>query len=67
MMASDLETSFKELTGSPIKKGFAPHLTILKLSKDFKLRRKVQYAVINFLLMCWEECLKCNSVDILIY
>ncbi|XP_021928418.1 A-kinase anchor protein 7-like isoform X2 [Zootermopsis nevadensis] len=40
MMASDLETSFQELTGSPTKKGFKPHLTILKLSKDFKLRRK---------------------------
>lgn len=60
MMASDLETSFQELTGSPTKKGFKPHLTILKLSKDFKLRRKVQYAVINFLLMCWDEC--CKSI-----
>jgi 2'-5' RNA ligase len=46
MMATDLETSFQELTGLPtIKKEFKPHLTILKLSKDFKLRRKVQYAV----------------------
>lgn len=42
MMATDLETSFQELTGSPTaKKEFKPHLTILKLSKDFKLRRKM--------------------------
>ncbi|PNF19163.1 hypothetical protein B7P43_G09786 [Cryptotermes secundus] len=40
MMANDLEISFQELTGLPTKKGFKPHLTILKLSKDFKLRRK---------------------------
>ena len=46
MMATDLETSLQELTGSPTaKKEFKPHLTILKLSKDFKLRRKVQYVV----------------------
>jgi 2'-5' RNA ligase len=42
-MAHDLETSFQELTGLSTKKGFKPHLTILKLSKDSKLRRKVQY------------------------
>lgn len=42
MMANHLEISFQELTGLPTKKGFKPHLTILKLSKDFKLRRKVQ-------------------------
>jgi hypothetical protein len=42
-MAHDLEISFQELTGIPTKKGFKPHLTILKLSKDFKLRKKVQY------------------------
>jgi 2'-5' RNA ligase len=42
MMATDLETSFQELTGSPTaKKEFKPHLSIVKLSKDFKLRRKV--------------------------
>ncbi|GFG35172.1 hypothetical protein Cfor_12748 [Coptotermes formosanus] len=41
MMATDLETSFQELTGSPTaKKEFKPHLSIVKLSKDFKLRRK---------------------------
>jgi len=46
MMATNLETSLQELTGSPTaKKEFKPHLTILKLSKDFKLRRKVQYVV----------------------
>jgi 2'-5' RNA ligase len=44
MMATNLETLLQELTGSPTaKKEFKPHLTILKLSKDFKLRRKVQY------------------------
>jgi len=46
IMATNLETSLQELTGSPTaKKEFKPHLTILKLSKDFKLRRKVQYVV----------------------
>jgi 2'-5' RNA ligase len=46
MMATNLEISLQELTGSPTaKKEFKPHLTILKLSKDFKLRRKVQYVV----------------------
>lgn len=46
MMATNLETSLQELTGSPTaKKEFKPHLTILKLSKDFKLRRKVRYVV----------------------
>lgn len=41
MMATNLETSLQELTGSPTaKKEFKPHLTIMKLSKDFTLRRK---------------------------
>jgi hypothetical protein len=47
-MAHDLEISFQELTGLSTKKGFKPHLTILKLSKDSKLRRKVQYKPFNF-------------------
>jgi 2'-5' RNA ligase len=45
MMATNLETSLEDLTGSsPGKKEFKPHLTILKLSRDYKLRRKVQYS-----------------------
>ncbi|XP_069678270.1 A-kinase anchor protein 7-like isoform X2 [Periplaneta americana] len=40
LMAKDLEVSFQELTGFATKKGFKPHLTILKLSKDLRLRKK---------------------------
>lgn len=40
LIAKNLEVSFQELTGSQTKKGFKPHLTILKLSKDIRLRKK---------------------------
>ncbi|PSN47404.1 hypothetical protein C0J52_11161 [Blattella germanica] len=40
VMATDLENAFEKLTGVPAKKTFKPHLTIFKVSKDFKLRRK---------------------------